>query len=194
MHQWFMKLSSSFLQSEGMWEISFVPLEWCSENKNEYIHQAVLQLFHTAPFWLCFKYGNPMDVICSCDCNLCTKWEGCFLHLPACFPLFKDKLWWTIECSSNWNRGLRILASLLAWLHQCQWVCCLYLFSKSLKATQNALHGQVMLCWASLWSKGRFMGSPFPSWALQLPPAPLRLSTELFHVDEWKTIEFWYQL
>lgn len=50
-------------------------------------------------------------------------------------------------------------------------------FSKSLKATQNVLHGQVRLCCASLWSKETFMGSLFPSWAVQLPPGPLRHST-----------------
>lgn len=80
-----MKLSSSFLQTEGMWEISFVPLEWCSENKNEYIQQAVLQLFPTAPFWLRFKYRNPRDDICSCECNICKNERGVFYILLYVF-------------------------------------------------------------------------------------------------------------
>lgn len=88
--------------------------------------------------------------------------ERCFLHLVVCFPLFKGKLWWAIWCSSYWNRELYMLANLLAFLHQCQSGTSTS-FSKSLKATQNALHGRVMLCWGSPWSKGRFMGPHFPA-------------------------------
>lgn len=51
-------------------------------------------------------------------------------------------------------------------------------FSKSLKSRQNALHGQVMLCCAALLSKGRFVGFPFPSWAVQLPPGALGAGLE----------------
>lgn len=51
-------------------------------------------------------------------------------------------------------------------------------FSKSLKSRQNALHGQVMLCCAALLSKGRFVGFPFPSWAVRLPPGALGAGLE----------------
>lgn len=153
-----MKLSSSFLQTEGMWEVSFVPLEWCSENKNEYIHQAVLQLFHTAPFWLHFKYGNPVDAICSCECSICKKWERVFYILLYVFLYLRTNFGGPF---SSVVTGTGNFVCLL--------VCWHYYtnvsesvpstsFSKSLKAAQNALRGQVMLCSASLWSKGRFVG------------------------------------
>ena len=51
-------------------------------------------------------------------------------------------------------------------------------FSKSLKSRQNALHGQVMLCCASQWSKGRYVGFLFPSWAVQLPHGALGAGLE----------------
>lgn len=60
----------------------------------------------------------------------------------------------------------------------CLWVCSNFYsnvyksvasasFSKSLKyrKKKKTLCGHVMLCCASLWSRGRFVGFPFPSWA-----------------------------
>lgn len=174
-----MKLSSSFLQTEGMWEISFVPLEWCSENNNEYIQQAVLQLFPTAPFWLRFKYGNPWDDICSCECNICKNYIllYVFLYLRANF----------VGPFSAVVTGTGNFVCLLVYWHSYTNVSHLFVQVTESHTKCPAWPGDAVLGLCLV--QGEIYGVPVSQLS-----CTLRYTTKLFCVDAGKTIQLWYQL
>lgn len=75
-----------------MWEISFVPLEWCSENKMNTSNRLRYSCFLLYHFWPYFKYGNSLNVICACKWNVWKKKKrGVFYILLYVFLHFRTK-------------------------------------------------------------------------------------------------------
>lgn len=133
-----------------MWEISFVPLEWCSENKNEYISQTVTAVSCCTIFGCTsnMEILGKLFVLVNEISRGKKKRGGCFFILLCVFFHLRSKfggpssalvstvgnfVCWLV-CSHYYSNANEFVAS-----PSC---------SKSLKCRQNVLPGQGMLCCA----------------------------------------------